>query len=384
MSGTASEEVMRLGPVLLSLAIVAGLAYWFGFRDPEQRALIASALVGEGASSIAEPEAATAEPVEAGALQPVSVMVLRSEARETTRQLVVRGRTEANRRVSVPAETTGVVISSPIRRGSIVTRGQLLCELSQGTRSAQLLEAEAGLARAQINFNVATRLNERGFAAETTRLERSAELEAAQAAVELVKWDISRLQIFAPFDGVLESDTAELGARLAPGEACAELIDLSQVKVGGFVSEQNVDQIALGQPAIARMINGRREAGEISFISRVADEDTRTYMVDVTLENIDGRLRDGMTAEMLIDLPAELAHRVPKSALTLDDLGRLGLRLAEGSASKFYPIEVVRDDPDGIWVSGLPDVATVIVVGQEFVSDGREIRQVQITWEDLG
>ncbi|MEM9098531.1 MAG: efflux RND transporter periplasmic adaptor subunit [Pseudomonadota bacterium] len=373
---------MRLGPVLLSLAIVVGLAYWFGFRDPEQRALLADLVRGDVEAEMTE--VAAPEAPETDKLQPVAVMVLLSEARETARQLVLRGRTEANRKVAVPAETTGLVISQPIRRGSVVREGQVLCELSQGTRQAQLLEAEAGLARAKINYDVAMRLSERGFAAETTRMERSAELEAAQAAVELVQWDISRLQIVAPFDGVLESDTAELGARLAPGETCADLIDLSMVKVAGFVGEQNVDQIALGQPATARMINGRREAGEITFISRVADEDTRTYKVDVTLENVDGRLRDGMTSEMVINLPPRQAHRIPKSALTLDDTGRLGLRLAEGTASTFYPVEVVRDDPDGIWVAGLPDKATVIVVGQEFVSDGREIRAVPITWDDLG
>ncbi|MEM8793656.1 MAG: efflux RND transporter periplasmic adaptor subunit [Pseudomonadota bacterium] len=372
---------MRLGPVLLSLAIVVGLAYWFGFRHSDQGTLFVATTTGEQTT-----DTVAGDPVagEEEVLRPVSVMVLISEAEETQTQIVVRGRTEAKRRVAVRAETTGLVISQPIRRGAVVGADQLLCELSPGTRAAQLLEAEAALARAQVNYDVAERLGERGFAAETTRMERTAELESAEAAVELVKWDISRLEVRAPFAGVLETDTAEVGARLAPGDVCAELIDLSQVKVTGFVGEQVVDLIALGQPAIARLINGRREAGEITFISRVADEDTRTFKVDITLDNRDGSLRDGMTTEILIDLPPRLAHRIPKSALTLDDEGTLGLRVAEGTGSTFYPVLVVRDEREGVWVSGLPQQATVIVVGQEYVSDGRKIRQVPITWEDLG
>lgn len=378
---TSLVKAARPGRGLFTLAIVAGLAYWFGIRGPTDTAPVS----GDSAGERARPAAGAApETPEAEKLQPVPVMVLTSEAEDTARTLIVRGRTEANRKVAVSAETTGLVVSQPLRRGATVERGRVLCELAPGARLAQLLEAEAVLARAQVNFDAAAQLSERGFTAETTRIARSAELEAAQATVERVKWDISRLHITAPFSGILESDTAELGARLAPGETCADLIDLSTVKVTGFVGEQNIDLIRLHRDAVARMINGREEVGKITFISRVADEDTRTYMIQVTLENADRRLRDGMTSELLIDLPPVRAHRIPKSALTLDDGGRLGLRLAEGRTSRFHPVEVIRDEPRGAWVTGLPSTATVIVVGQEFVGDGREIRPFPVTWDDLG
>ncbi|MEM7505471.1 MAG: efflux RND transporter periplasmic adaptor subunit [Pseudomonadota bacterium] len=311
-------------------------------------------------------------------------MVLETEAQQAAAELVVRGRTEANRTVHVPAETTGIVISQPLRRGSEVTAGQLLCELSAGTRAAQLREAEAQLARAEADFQAADRLSERGFGAETTRIARSADLRAAQAAVDLVKWDIQKLQIRAPFDGILETDTAELGARLAPGATCATVIDLHVVKATGYVGEQSIDQIEVGGDAKARLINGMETQGEITFISRMADEDTRTYLIEVTLANPEARLRDGMTAEIMVDLPARTAHLIPQSALTLDDQGRVGLRIAEGTKARFLPVTILRDDPTGVWVSGLPERAEVIVVGQEFVRDGREIEPVRISWDDLG
>ena len=202
---------------------------------------------------------------------------------------------------------------------------------------------------------------------------RQAQLEAAQAQVELVELDIARLVIRSPFDGVLETDTAEIGSRLDLGDTCATVIDLSSVKVSGYVSEQEVDQIVPGQTATARLINGRTIPGEISFISRVSDPETRTYLVEVTLPNQDGRIRDGMTAELRIDLPAEVAHLIPQTALTLDDAGRLGVRLAVEGKARFVEIRIIRDEIDGIWVTGLPDTASVIVVGQEFVRDGRSI-----------
>ncbi|MEM8698636.1 MAG: efflux RND transporter periplasmic adaptor subunit [Pseudomonadota bacterium] len=373
---------MRIGSIVLALALVAGLAYWFGYRDPDQRAALIARAGGETVAP--DPEDLPMIEGQEEALRPVSVMVLEVAASETRQRLVVRGRTEANRTVHVPAETTGIMVSQPLRRGAEVAEGQVLCQLSSGTRQAQLREAEAQLARAQADFTAADRLSERGFGAETTRNARRAELQAAEAAVDLIEWDIEKLVIRAPFDGVLESDTSELGARLAPGETCATVIDLSVVKVVGYVGEDNVDGVDLGGEATARMINGREAPGQITFVSRMADEDTRTYLVEVTLTNQGDTLRDGMTAELLIDLPPVTAHLLPQSALTLDDNGRMGVRLAEAGQARFIPVTPIRDTVEGIWVSGLPETARVIVVGQEFVRDGRAIMPVPIKREDLG
>ena len=351
---------MRLTSLALALLSAGALYYWFAVRGPaEDMAVTVVTVATTGA--------------EAEQNRPVPVMVEVSEARPMVDQLVLRGRTVAIRNVSVPAETAGLVISQPLRKGTTVAGGDVLCRLDPGARAAQLLGAEARLAEARIEAEAATTLSRKGFAAETTRMARQAQFEAAQAQVDLVKLDIARLVIHAPFDGVLETDTAEIGSRLDLGDTCATVIDLSSVKVSGYVSEQEVDQIVPGQTATARLINGRTIAGLISFISRVSDPATRTYLVEVTLLNQDGRIRDGMTAELRIDLPAEVAHLIPQTALTLDDAGRLGVRLAVEGTARFVEIRIIRDEIDGVWVTGLPERAAVIVVGQEFVRDGRAI-----------
>jgi multidrug efflux system membrane fusion protein len=354
---------MRLTSLFLALLSAGALYYWFAVRGPAE---------DMAARPAAEANALVAT-AEAEQNQPVPVMVVESEEQRMVAQLVLRGRTVAIRNVSVPAETAGLVISQPLRKGATVAGGDVLCRLDPGARAAQLLEAEAGLAEARIEAEAATTLSQKGFAAETTRMARQAQLEAAQAQVDLVKLDIARLVIHAPFDGVLETDTAEIGSRLGLGDTCATVIDLSSVKVEGYVSELEVDQIEPGQTATARLINERIIKGEISFISRVSDPETRTYLVEITLPNEDGRIRDGMTAELRIDLPAEVAHLIPQTALTLDDAGRLGVRLAVEGKARFVEIRIIRGEIDGVWVTGLPERAAVIIVGQEFVRDGRSI-----------
>ena len=370
---------MRLTSLLLAALMVSGLYYWFAVRGPTAATragdqVVANGDAGTGAGTGTGTGVGVNPSKQAPKVDnPVPVMVIESRAEPKIKRLVLRGRTVAVRNVSVPAETEGLVVSQPLRKGTEVSADDVLCQLDPGARQAQLLEAEARFAEALIEADAATKLSQKGFTAETTLMARQAQLEAAQAQVNLVRLDIERLVIRAPFDGVLETDTAEIGSRLGTGDTCATVIDLSEVKVSGFVSEQEVDQIALGRNAVARLINGRRISGQISFISRVSDPETRTFLVEVTLPNDDGRIRDGMTAELKIELPAEIAHKIPQTALTLDDDGRLGVRIAESGEARFVPTRIVVEETDGVWVTGLPDTAQVIVVGQEFVRHGRAV-----------
>jgi multidrug efflux system membrane fusion protein len=362
---------MRLTSLLLALLLAGGLYWWFALRGPAEDA-------ARDAATVAVAEA----PAEAAREAPVEVVVMQSRAEPVVNTLTLRGLTLPNRRVRVTAETEGLVTSEPPRKGEKVARGDLLCRIDPGARAAALKEARARLEEARIEADAAERLADKGFSPETTRATRRAALEAAQARVEQIELDIARLEIQAPFAGTLEDDAAELGTRLGVGDTCATVVDLSSIKVSGYVSELDVERIETGQRAEVRLVTDETVEGEISYISPVADPDTRTFEVEVTLPNPDGHLRAGMTAETGIELPAVEAHRVPQSALTLDDHGRMGVRLAEGggetATTRFVPVEIVRETPEAVWIAGLPAEARVIVAGQEFVRVGRAIRPVPL------
>jgi multidrug efflux system membrane fusion protein len=184
---------------------------------------------------------------------------------------------------------------------------------------------------------------------------------------------MERLEIVAPFAGALETDTAELGALLQPGSICASLIALDPIALVGFAAERDVDRLQVGAPARARLVTGRVVEGRIRFVARSADEETRTYRVEVAAPNPDLAIRDGMTAEITIGLESQPAHFAPQSALTLDKDGRLGVRLVVYDVARFAPATILSDAPNGVWLAGLPDEAAIIVVGQEYAADGRPV-----------
>ena len=344
----------------------------------------------------------------------VKVVVQRSTATSLESAVIVRGQTAAARQVDVQAETSATVASPPLRKGSRVAAGDTLCELDIGTRDAaqkeaqarraeaasrvpesesRVVEAQARLDEAMIRFNAATKLGEDGFSstaqiatagaavaaaragvssAEAGLNAAKSGIEAADAAVAVTQTEIDRLTLTAPFAGLLESDTAELGSLLQKGSICARVIQLDPIKLVGFVPETEVDRVTLGAPAAARLAAGNRQInGQVTFISRASDPSTRTFRVEIDVPNPDLSIRDGQTAEIAIASAGVNAHLIPQSSMTLDDNGILGVRtIDENNVVAFNPVELVRDTPQGIWVVGLPETVTIIVLGQEYVTAG--------------
>ena len=413
---------MRIVSLVMAALVCLGI-YLFVF---ERDALFdfagrdTSAAEAATAEQAAAASQTSAEATRDESVQRVSVVAMRSTAEQIQNAVTVRGRTEAARQVDVSSETSGRVVSSPTRKGTFVSEGDLLCEIDPGTREvaleeaearldearaalpsaeARVIEAEARLSEAEINDRAATRLSESGFAADTRVASATAGVEAAragvqsatsgvssaqaairsaEAAVASAERELDRLSIRAPFDGLLETDSAEIGALLQPGSLCATLIDLDRIKLVGFVPETSVAEVETGAMAGARLASGEEVQGQVSFLSRSADEVTRTFRVEVTVPNPDFRIRDGQTVEMIIGAEGELAHSLPGSALTLNDDGQLGVRTVEGDRAGFAPIRILRDSSEGIWVSGLPEEVEIIVVGQEFVTEGVPI---DVTWQ---
>ncbi len=192
--------------------------------------------------------------------------------------------------------------------------------------------------------------------------------------------ELTRLAIHAPFAGLLESDTAELGSLMQPGAPCATIIQLDPIKLVGFVPEANVDRISLGAEAGARLASGRQVTGQVTFLSRSADPQTRTFRVEITVPNADQTIRDGQTADILIRTEGTSAHLLPASAMTLSDAGALGVRVVVDGIVEFVPVRMIRDTATGVWLTGLDEVADVITVGQEFVTEGTPVR---VTFEEL-
>lgn len=288
---------------------------------------------------------------------------------------VVRGQTEALRKVIVRAETAGKVAAIRADRGTPVKAGDTICELAVDERSAMLKQARAVMKQRQLEYEASRQLRDKGFRSETALAGDQAEFEAAAAQVERMQNELDNTKLRAPFDGVVDARMADVGDYLSPGQPCAMVIDQDPFLVVGLASEKDVGAINKGDRGWANLVTGERIEGKVRFVSKSADSATRTFRVELEIPNPKGAIRDGITAEMHVAGAEVQAHRITPAILALDEKGQIGVRIVDDkNRVRMIPVEIVADTPEGVWVSGLPPTAKVIIVGQDYVSAGQEVR----------
>ncbi|MEM1112300.1 MAG: efflux RND transporter periplasmic adaptor subunit [Pseudomonadota bacterium] len=364
---------------LVSAAIVAaGLAAWLGSGlvvsdKPAATSLSSGGSVsGSGAGSAAQPEGNPS-----ATLNRVRVAVTRAEPRSPS--LVLRGRTESKRTVEVTAELSGQVVARPVERGMQVEQGQLLCEIAVDDRQVAVEEARASLEQARIEHAGSLKLAAEGLLSEVAIASSQARKEAAHAHLHRQLLNLERTRITAPFAGVVEQLNLHVGDYAMPGASCATLIDLDPMLVVAHVTESEVENLQPGATLTGSTRSGRQVKGQLSFIGKQSDPVTRTYPVEITVANADYSLRSGLTVSLLAALDRVPAHRIAPSLLTLGDEGIMGVRtLNDANRVVFTPVEIIEDGTDGLWITGLPDTANLITVGQEYVAVGEQVEPVYV------
>ena len=308
---------------------------------------------------------------------PTRVRVAVFEASEQAQMVKVRGKTTNKRTVEVKAELAGQVVERPVERGTQVAAGDLLCRISTEDREVALQEARAMLNQAKIEYQGAKRLKQKGFNSEAAIAAAQSRLATAQANLNRRQLDLEKLTVRAPFAGFVDDVHQEVGAYVTPGAGCATLVDLDPMLLTGRVSERDVVTLQRGQEATGFLSDGRTVTGPLTFIGQQSDPATRTYPIEVELANADFALRSGITTEIRVPVRYVMAQRISPALFALDDDGAIGVRIIDNNnVVQFVHVDVLADAPDGIWVTGLPNRASVIVVGQELVTAGERVDPV--------
>ena len=354
------------GTYITALVITVAIGIWLlsGFLTAEDRISEHPSLAeaSERPTRASDPDAPT----------PVRARTIHASKR--TELLTLRGRTENKRTVEVRAETSGRVVARPVERGDQVASGDLLCQIAAEDRQSRVDEGEEGVNQARLEYTGSLKLKDRGLQSDTAIAQARARLASAVARREAAALDLNRTYIRAPFAGVVEDVQLEVGDYAPPGTPCARIVDLDPMLLVGQLTEREVDRVTLGSPATGRLSTGVEVSGTISFVGYEADPATRTYRVEVTVPNPDYELRSGVTTEIDIGVGELLAHKITPAVFALDDEGRLGVRIiGPDDRVQFRLVEVVADDRDGVWVTGLPRQAKLITVGQEFVAAGERV-----------
>lgn len=306
-----------------------------------------------------------------------AVQVREIIAQDFEDNVIVTGRSRASRRVEMKAETSGQLEKILKEEGELASKGDVLAQLEIKDRAAKLREAQQRLNQRQIEYNAAKQLEGKGFNSKVKLAQTQADLEDAKARLTEAQIELEKIKITAPFDGVVTAQTVEAGDYLNKGDPLFTLVDLDPVEFVGYVSERRIHDVALGKKAQVEFLNGESLVGEVSYIAPAANTQTRTFEVVISAPNADLDIKEGLTAKVYIPAATRKAYRISPSILALNDAGRIGVKIVdEQDRARFVPVVILADQSDAMWITGLPDTARIITVGQDFVSEGQHVNPV--------
>ncbi len=246
-----------------------------------------------------------------------SVKTIISESIEYQPLIKLKATTKSEARIDVKAKTSGEVVSIGAVQGKFVNKDSILCSLG---------------------------------------------------IVEL-----NRTEVKAPFSGYIEK-IVKPGNFLERGQVCATLIQLSPIVFLAGVPEYEINKVKNGQDVILELVTGEIIKGELTFVSKSASSETRTFNVESQVNNVDGSIKDGLTASMTIKIDKVKAHKISPSILLLNDDGRLGIRIVDSNSNvEFTEITILEDSIEGLWVTNIPDRVEIIIQGQGLVEDGQKV-----------
>jgi len=322
-------------------------------------------------------EQAPAKPVDTIPL--AKVMYQTFQAEPVQKKVDLYGRTAPDKQARLSAEIAGKIIETKIDKGDKVITGQIIALIDQGDLQSQLERAKALLSLKRQEFKAAESLKSRGLQGEVAYTNALAALTEAKTNVKSVELRLQHTSVVAPFDGVVEDLLIEQGDFVGVGDPIATLIDLKKLVIEANVSERHIQVLSKGQPASIQFIDGSIIQGTVSYLSQLSSPSTNTFAIEVEVPNPNQTIPAGVSARVELELATQLAVKVTPAMLALDDEGNLGVKTLREDTVHFVPIQLVKAEQDGVWLTGLGEVVDIITRGQGFARDGDKVSAIKQT-----
>ena len=272
------------------------------------------------------------EPDKNSEVQLFTVQVLDSEAFVIKDSIEFSSTTEAHQRIEVKSEIMTTVEEVLKKAGTFVNKNDLVIRLDEYNTNLELYKLDL-----------------------------------------LSESEFKKIALYAPFDGILLDNHKIAGELVMPGERVYELIDLSSLEIYGYINENEILDISTNNEVDVTIL-GEEVKGFIDYVSPISDPETKTFEIVVKVKNKDLRYKDGLSSMISINKGEVLAHKISPSILALGEEGQLGVKvITKGNEVEFKDITIIEDTSEYMLVTGLSEKEKIIIVGQQYVSNGEKV-----------
>jgi RND family efflux transporter MFP subunit len=322
---------------------------------------------------------------------PAPVEVAPAIEQMVSEQITLIGTTEAIARSTVAAEVSGLVEDFPVSEGDFVEKGRLLVRLRSTDLALRLRAAEA--TREKVRSNLVFSEKELGRYTKLKGTDSIAEskydqaldqyqslkqeLLRTEAEIELLRDDIQKKRVMAPFAGFVAEEHTQVGEWIDVGGPVLSLLDLGQIRITVDVPERYAMQLAQDSPVRVEIASlpDKTFSGKISAVLPEGDMNARTFPVRIELANPELRIRSGMEARATFNLGTQRKTLlVPKDAIVTAGTNRLVYMVAS-SVAQPVPVKVTGYYDGNVSVEGpLQAGAQVVVRGNERLMPGQPVQ----------
>ncbi len=294
------------------------------------------------------------------------------------------GVVQAYRDATVSAEESGAVRRVVLDKGVRVAAGQTILVIDD---ELLVVEARAAEARAELARETWERtkqlFEEDNVGTELAYLTARSQVEQAQAALDGLRKRIERTRVRAPFAGVLDDRFVELGETVAQGTPVVRIVQSDRLKIVAGVPERYALDIRPG--ALARIafdaLPDTAFEGVISFVALALDPASRTFRIEIELENPGGAIKPEMIAVAEITMRTiEDAIVIPRNAVVTTEAGSIAFVVDDDGGEPRVEARAVRilsvQGNDAIIAEGLTGGDEVVVSGQQELANGDRVRIV--------
>jgi len=350
---------MKIRYIIYTL-LALGIAYLVYYRISENKKIAAESGGGAGKG------AAGAKGGKGGGGAPgmaVEGIVVKTAAFDSN--LEISGAIEANESVVLRSEVAGLVTGIFFKEGTNVSKGALLVKVNDRDIQAQLREAATKQSLSSTNENRAKQLLAKGAISQEEYDTSLADLKSLQAQAALIKAQLAKTSVIAPFSGKIGLRSISVGEYITPATVIANLLSTNPVKISFSVPEKYVGQIKINSEiSFTTDASGKVYKGKVFAVEPGINQQTRTLQIKALAQNPSGELLPGSFAKIKLALSTlDNAILVPTQAIIPVLKGKVVYISKNGKATQ-VPVEAGTRTAESIVItSGLKVGDTVLTTG---------------------
>jgi membrane fusion protein, multidrug efflux system len=306
------------------------------------------------------------------AKKPVNVTIVTPQSFQSTR--IISGQAEAMHDIVLSAETAGQVESLPIRIGKIIKQGDILAKIDEQLAKAQLNSAKANFRLAKTNYNMQKKLRAKKLISFQQFQATQTQKEVAESNYNMANIQYKKTHIKSPINGLVAEKYIDEKEYIAPGMPVCRVANLEKIKITIWVTDTDLPALNKGDKVKTKFTGLKNQVftGLISSVGSVANQLTRTFPIEIIIDNPKHTIKGGMLCKVsFINARYENVIVVPQDYVLEGEYKYV--YVAENNTAILRKVKILASENNKVVIEGVKPLEAIISTGHKQLIDGDKI-----------